>query len=623
LRVEGAPPIAADMAARTARYGEVAPLAFLGWHPVRREMLIARRAETSTQLYRLAAPAAVLQQLTDFPERVRGGSYQPVRGDFLVVGKDQGGDEAEQLLRLDVDTRTTIALTREDRRHARGPWSHAGDRLLVASLPLDRHGRSENVSTRLDLVDPLAGQAKTLANLPGGGWGSFAWSFDDTRIAAIQSLGNRLARVWLIDAASGEKKLLLPETVGGNPVSYSSVHFCRDGRGLLVVTDGGGEFRQLSYYDLEERRYLPITEKLGWDVDEVRVSHDGRLIAVVVNENGRGTLHLFDAATRGELPLPALPAGSVSELHWHKSLGELGFRIASARSPGEIFSFDPRTGRVESWSRTELAGLDASAYAEPEAIRWKSFDGVPVSGLLYRPPASFQGPRPVLINIHGGPESQSRPGFLGRLNYLVQEEGVALILPNVRGSTGFGRSFQTLDDGPNRQDAVKDIGALLDWIAAQPDLDAKRIMIRGGSYGGYMSLAAAVAYPERIVGSIDIVGIANFVTFLERTESYRRDLRRAEYGDERDPAMRAVFEKISPLSGAARIAKPLLVIQGKNDPRVPYTESEQIVARVRQNNVPVWYLLAEDEGHGFARRPNADFAFYAEVEFMRRYLLAR
>jgi dipeptidyl aminopeptidase/acylaminoacyl peptidase len=267
------------------------------------------------------------------------------------------------------------------------------------------------------------------------------------------------------------------------------------------------------------------------------------------------------------------------------------------------------------------AGLNPDKFPDPQTVRWTSFDGRSISGLLHQPPASFPGKRPVVVMIHGGPEGQATVGFMARYNYLVNELGVAVIQPNVRGSAGFGKTFIALDDGMKREDSVKDIGALLDWIATQPQLDAGRVLVMGGSYGGYMALASSVHYADRIAGAIDTVGISHFVTFLTRTESYRRDLRRVEYGDERDPAMRAFLERISPLSNAERIRKPLFVVQGKNDPRVPYTEAEQIVAKVRGNGTPVWYLRAENEGHGFARKENADYLFYASLVFMQNTLL--
>jgi dipeptidyl aminopeptidase/acylaminoacyl peptidase len=295
--------------------------------------------------------------------------------------------------------------------------------------------------------------------------------------------------------------------------------------------------------------------------------------------------------------------------------------MGGARSTSDVYSLEAGTGTVARWTEGELGGLMAAELSEPELIRWKSFDGLEITGFHYRAPAKFSGKRPVIINIHGGPEGQSRPTFVGRNNYFLNELGVSIIYPNVRGSTGFGKTFVGLDNGLKREDSVKDIGALLDWIATRPDLDPTRVMVTGGSYGGYMTLAVSTHYSARIRAAVDVVGISNFSTFLKNTESYRRDLRRAEYGDERDPKMSAFFDRMAPLNNAHKIAHPLFVVQGGNDPRVPLSEADQMVERVKQNGKPVWYLMAKDEGHGFAKKQNADFQFYATVMFVRRYLL--
>jgi dipeptidyl aminopeptidase/acylaminoacyl peptidase len=331
-------------------------------------------------------------------------------------------------------------------------------------------------------------------------------------------------------------------------------------------------------------------------------------------------LRLYAADTRRELPRPAVPIGTVKGVRFHDNSRLLAFNLDSAQSPGDVYALDTTTGKVERWTESSVEGLDPKGFQAPAPIEWKSFDGRSIGGFIVRPPRQFAGRRPVLIQIHGGPEAQARPGFIGRWNYYVNELGVAIIQPNVRGSTGYGKTFVALDNGARREDSVRDIGALLDWIATQPDLDAARVVVAGGSYGGYMSLAVATHYADRIAGTIDNVGVANFVTFLERTESYRRDLRRVEYGDERDPAMREFLTKISPVNNASKIKRPLFVAHGRNDPRVPYTEAEQIVETVKKNGVPVWYLLADNEGHGFARKENADFQFYAMVSFLETTL---
>ncbi|MEJ7640367.1 MAG: prolyl oligopeptidase family serine peptidase [Singulisphaera sp.] len=352
------------------------------------------------------------------------------------------------------------------------------------------------------------------------------------------------------------------------------------------------------------------------------LSDDGTTIILVANEDGVSRLHVLDAASGRERPAPRLPAGQVMGLEFRRGTLEFGFGLTSARSPLDVYSCDLASGKVERWTRSETGGLAPEAFAEPTPIRYSSFDGREIPAFVYRPDAKkFPGPRPVLIDIHGGPEGQFRPAFLGRKNYLIDELGIALVLPNVRGSSGYGKGYLKLDNGQLREDAVKDIGALLDRVAKLPDLDASRVGVVGGSYGGFMSLASLTHYSDRLKAGIDIVGISNIVTILENTQAYRRDLRRAEYGDERIPEMRSFLEKVSPLSSVEKIKVPLLVIQGKNDPRVPASESDQMVAAVRKGGGPVWYVVGKDEGHGFAKKANQDYAQYAEILFLKRHLL--
>jgi dipeptidyl aminopeptidase/acylaminoacyl peptidase len=328
----------------------------------------------------------------------------------------------------------------------------------------------------------------------------------------------------------------------------------------------------------------------------------------------------MNTSTKSEIPLPKLPTGVMGAARWHRNGQELGFAVRNSRGPGDCYSLDVRTGKVERWTFSESAAK-TEAFPEAELVRWKSFDGKMISGFLYRPPAKFAGKRPVLVDIHGGPEGQSQPVFLGRNNYLLNEMGIALIFPNVRGSTGYGKTFSLLDNGFKREDTYKDINALFDWIAAQPGLDSERIAVTGGSYGGHMTLAVSTFYSDRIRCSVDIVGMSNLVTFLEHTEAYRRDLRRVEYGDERDPKMREFLEKIAPMNNIDKIKKPLFVIAGKNDPRVPVSESQQIADALKKQGTPVWLLIAKDEGHGYRKETNQDFQFYAMVEFLQEYLL--
>jgi Dipeptidyl aminopeptidases/acylaminoacyl-peptidases len=370
--------------------------------------------------------------------------------------------------------------------------------------------------------------------------------------------------------------------------------------------------------DLASGARTVLTPDLNWGVESFDISPDGRTIAYVVNEAGRSTLRLLDARTRRALPAPALPPGIVSGIEFDAEGRNLGFTLNSATAPGDVYSWDTRSRRLTRWTQSETGGIPQATFVDPELITWRSFDGLEISGFLYRP--RTPGPHPVVVQIHGGPESQFRPGFSSTIQYWVNELGIAVIAPNVRGSSGYGRDFLALDNAEKREDSVRDIGALLDWIQAEPSLDQDRVIVYGGSYGGYMVLASMTHYNDRLAGGVNIVGISNFISFLENTSGYRRDLRRAEYGDERDPEMRAVFERISPLANIGAVTKPMFVIHGYNDPRVPVSEAEQVYAAVRANGGDAWLMIAMNEGHGFARRENQQAQREAETLFFRRVL---
>jgi dipeptidyl aminopeptidase/acylaminoacyl peptidase len=461
---------------------------------------------------------------------------------------------------------------------------------------------------------------RLLLEVKGGGWSAQDWSPDDRQLVVRQYVSINEAYLWLVDTASGEKSLLTPKR-GSDKVAYLDAEFSQDGKGLYVTTDKDSEFRRLVYLDLASRKHTPLSSHIEWDVSSLELSPDGKTLAFVTNEDGIGVLHLLDTATGEEKPVPELPVGLISGLEWHDNGTDLGFNLSMVRSPSDVYSLNVKTGQVERWTYSETSGLNTESLPLPKLIRWESFDGRMISGFLYRPPEKFTGKRPVIISIHGGPEGQSRPGFLGNWGYYLNELGIVMIEPNVRGSAGYGKTFLQLDNGFRREDSYKDIESLLDWVESQPDLDSDRIMVMGGSYGGFMTLAVATNYADRIRCAVERVGISNLATFLKNTKDYRRNLRRAEYGDERDPEMRAFMERIAPLNHADKITKPLFVIQGANDPRVPLSESDQIVGAAKKNQVPVWYLVAKDEGHGFRKKKNRDFQFYSTILFVEKFLL--
>lgn len=627
LVTQGIPPIPAGLVGQVARYTDFRGHSFADWHPTQREMVVSHRQAggNTNQLFRLRGPMAEPEQLTDSADPVTTASHEPREGKYLVFERSTGGSEADQLFRLDLSTRQATQISDASERHNLQGWLHRGSRLITASLPLDKTaqgGTRAKVTTTFRLMDPLDPQsARKVAELDGGGWFAGGVSADDRQLALTRYLSATESQVWLLDLASGQTTQILPAPGSTERATYFAGEFLPGNAGLFVISDRASEFRELMAYRFADRQLTRLSAHIPWDVSSMAASADGSLVAAQLNVDGRDELHLFDGKTLKEVPMPAVPPGSVGSAAFHRGLGELSFSLNSAKGPSQLYTLSPGAGHVEQWTRAHApAGVDMSSFSEQSIVRWKSFDGRAISGLMSLPPARFSGKRPVMILIHGGPEAQATVGFMGRYNYFINELGVAVIQPNVRGSSGFGKSFIALDDGMKREDSVKDIGALLDWVATQPQLDASRVVVSGGSYGGYMSLAVSTQYADRIAASIDVVGISNFVTFLQNTESYRRDLRRVEYGDERDPAMRAFLEKISPLTNASRITKPLFVVQGKNDPRVPYTEAEQIVAKARANNTPVWYLRAENEGHGFARKENADYQFYATILFLQNIL---
>jgi dipeptidyl aminopeptidase/acylaminoacyl peptidase len=615
LVVDGVPKISVTLAETAGRYTAYRSASLTDWHPTNREMLISTRFGDTAQLHLVKVPGGTRQQLTFFPDAVNGGKFHPKGGDYIVFTKDIGGGEWYQLYRYDVATGNVTLLTDGKSRNLLGPWSSGGHQ--IAYMSTRRTGRDTDLWV-LNPADPKSD--RLLVQLTGGGWQPLDWSPDDRRILLGEEISINESYLWLVNTATGEKTALTPRDTN-EKVSYGDAAFSKDAKGVYVTTDKDSEFHRLTYIDFATKQPKYLTTKIPWDVNAFDLTQDGRRIAFETNEEGLGILHVLDTATDKELPLPKLPVGVMNGLRWHKNSHDLGFALNNARGPGDAYSLDVNTGKLERWTSSESA-VKTEALPAAELVRWKSFDGKMISGFLYKPPAGkFAGKRPVMVVIHGGPEGQSQPNFLGRSNYFISEMGIALIYPNVRGSTGYGKSFSLLDNGFKREDTYKDINALFDWIATQPNLDAERVAVTGGSYGGHMTLAVSTFYSDRIRCSIDVVGMSNLVTFLEHTEAYRRDLRRVEYGDERDPKMREFMEQIAPMNNLPKIKKPMFVIAGKNDPRVPVTESEQIVAALKKQGTPVWYLMAKDEGHGFRKKPNQDFQFYASVEFLQEYLL--
>lgn len=618
LVIENIPAIPVSVDEQTRRYGDFRTAGLLDWHPSKHEMLIGTRFGDVPQVHWVKMPGGERRQMTFYPDRVLGAQFEP-KGRYFVFTKDVGGGEWYQFYRYNVESGDITLLTDGKSRNTDLVFAH--DDGHIAYVSTRRNNKDTDLYT-MDTADPKSDHM--LLQLEGGGWQPADWSHDGKQILVTEGISIQQSNVWLVDVSGGEKKQITAKQTPDALVSYENPRFSRDGRGVYMTTDLDSEFHRLAYFDLATMKPKFLTASIPWDVEEFDLSEDGKTIAFVTDENGIGKLYLMDTASGKYHPVSGLPVGVLTGAKIHRDGRIVAVGVASAKSPNDVYSVEVASGKVERWTESETGGLNAANFVEPQLVKWKTFDGKEISGFLYQPNAQkFPGKRPVIVNIHGGPEGQSRPGYLGRNNYFLDEMGIAIVYPNVRGSTGYGKTFSALDNGFHREDTYKDIGALLDYVGTQPALDASHIMITGGSYGGHMTWATTAYYNDKIRCSLPIVGMSNLVTFLEHTEAYRRDLRRVEYGDERDPQMRAFLEKIAPMNHLDAMHKPIFAVVGKNDPRVPWSESRQILDKLNAQGTPTWFLMANDEGHGYAKKKNQDFLFDAEVMFVNNCLLEK
>jgi protease II len=622
LRLQNIPITPPAVRERLTQYSNTRSAGFQGFTP-QGGILIATRFGETAQIHAVRQPMGARSQLTFYSEPVSGAIVRPrSSGNFLFV-KDQGGDEFYQGYLFARATGRASQLTEPGTRNDGFIFSRNGQQLAWTVSRKDSNQR------QIVIANPDQANSRKVIFSGSGAWGVLDISPDGQQLLLGEYISATQSKRAILNINNGQLTPLSPQL----QVSYDGGEFAADGRSIYLLTDEGSEFTYGIRIDLATGNRTRITPKQSWDVEGISVAPNDKSIAYQVNEDGISKLYTQSIGkiyTRpnveprrlvrivyGEPGLVPLPIGIVGGIAWHPDSTRLGFSLSTAKAPGDAFTLDLRDRKLTRWTESEIGGLNPTSFVEPNLIRYPTFDQPrTIPAFLYKP--QKRGPHPVIINIHGGPEAQSRPGFSSTTQYWVNELGAAVIVPNVRGSSGYGKTYLDLDNGFKREDAVRDIGALLDWIATQPDLDKNRVVVYGGSYGGYMVLASLTNYSDRLAGGIDIVGISNFTTFLQNTQSYRRDLRRVEYGDERDPAMRAFQEKISPLNNAAKISKPLFVIQGANDPRVPQSEAEQIVAKVRGNGSPVWYMLALDEGHGFAKKSNRDAQREAEALFFQQ-----
>lgn len=615
-------PAASDALGEALRpYRNMRPAIFHGWLADDSGVLVSLRFGDVPQLAKVTQPSGMRTQLTFYAEPILQAWVSPSREvNGAIFVKDRGGDEYYQLHFIDFGSGRSRLLSDGQSRNLDLVFARDGKQFAYSSTR--RNGRDTDV-----WIGNLGNdEPHRIAFEQGGSWKPLDFSPDASKLLVQERRISRVdARLHVLDLASGA---LTRIEIGREPSLEADARFDNDGRHLLVATDALGEFVDVVRFDLETGVVAPLHAPQTWEVDAMDLSIDGRHLALMRNVDGSSEISVLDRQdSMKEVSSIKFDQGVARSPRFNHAGTEIAFDVSGAQIPGDVFSRSLNSGLLTRWTQGETGGMDANGFITPKTIRFGSFDNDPamlnlprqIPAFVYTPPGS--GPFPVLIMIHGGPEAQARPAFNEFIQFLVRERGVAVVVPNVRGSSGYGKTYMALDNGRKREDAVKDIGALIGYLGTQPQYDTRRIGVYGGSYGGYMVLASMVHYADQLRAGVNIVGISNFVSFLQNTNPYRVDLRRPEYGDERDPEMREFLHGISPLTQVEKIRKPLFVIQGANDPRVPRSEAEQIVQAVRANGRDAWYLLALDEGHGFRKKSNLDRMTDAVVQFLDQHLL--
>ena len=537
--------------------------------------------------------------LTLYDDRVMRVVAAPT-GSWAVVGMDAGGNEREQLFGVSLTTRRTVALTDDARGSINTFGGFFGDGVRFAFGSNRRNGRDFDIY--LGWVDGRE-PARLLLEREGT-WRVAAVSPHDDALLLVHSRSNMIHVLHRLDLATGELSQLTPDP----PARWLSPVWAGDR--LLAVTDWGSDFLRLVSIDGEHPP--EVLRERDWDVEAVAASRDGQLAAYTVDAAGFSELHLLDLATGRDWEPDGIPPGVMGQMVFSPDGLWLAVDHMGAQHTLNVWlvaTGDPAPARPV--THASMAGFRAEDMRVPELVQCPSFDGRMVPAWYYRPAGG--GPHPVVVSVHGGPESQERPGFNPIYQYLLAE-GIGVLAPNVRGSTGYGKAYTALDNGRARLDTVKDLEAVAAWLRTQRDAEGDRLAVYGGSYGGYMVLMAVTHLPSVFQAAVDIVGMANLETFLENTGPWRRALREAEYGSLDD---RVLLRELSPIHLADRIETPLMVIHGANDPRVPLGEAEQIVEAVRARGRAVTYMVFPDEGHGVVKLSNRRVLYPAIVEFLR------
>ena len=575
------------------------------------------------QVWSLDAPLSWPTQRTFFEETVSFVDSSPERPE-AVFGMDEGGNERTQLYRLNYESGEIVDLTRRPAaKHRWGGWDGEGDRFAFASNRRDESVFDVYVQERASEPADDAGDGSDTPGDPpdpelvyeGDGWLSVAgWSPSDDRLIVHEAHASFDHDLYALDIESGE---LTHHTPHDGDVRYGSPQWGPDGDAIYLVTDRDSDTLRLERLDLATGEFTVVDSGGEWNVDGVALHEESRRLVYSRNVDGYTELSVGELVAPDridELPAPDLPDGVAGGVSFGPDGDRFAVTAVGSTHNANVHVVETTTGETERWTAAATAGIPPETFIERELVRYPTFDQREIPAYLSVPETEPpEAGYPVVVDIHGGPESQRRPSFSSVTQYLLNS-GYAVFEPNVRGSSGYGKAYAALDDVRKRMDSVTDLRAGVEWLHDHPEIDPDRVVAMGGSYGGFMVLAALTEFPELWAAGVDVVGIANFVTFLENTGDWRRELREAEYGSLADD--REFLKSISPANRIDRIQSPLFVLHGANDPRVPVDEAEQIAERARDQDVPVRKLVFDDEGHGISKLENRIEAYRAIVEFL-------
>jgi dipeptidyl aminopeptidase/acylaminoacyl peptidase len=606
LVFDGIPPLDASLASRVESYGEWRQATFLDWLPDG-SMLVATRFGVDEQVHRIAAPLGMREQLTFGDGSVLEARAPQSGAGFVFVRRTAGYPQLFDY----AGPGAARQITQGNYQHGSPVWSHDGKR--VAFYGTDRTGVNDDIYV---VNIPVATRPQLVVAGATGSWLPLDWSQDDSKLLLLNAVSPQKSALYVANVATGA---LTPVAIPDSHIIAAS--FAPDGVGFYLISDAQSDFEQVLYTNPITKVTRRVSADEPWDVEEFAVSAGGHYVAYVMNEDGQSRLTVLDTLRNLEFKLPGLQDGRIDGIRFDDTGQKLAFSYESARSPRDVYVYDVAQGTLQRWTQSEIGPIDPANLATAQLIHYPTWDRFglsrrTLSAYVYLPRGP--SPCPVLIALPGGDglHSQSRPGWKPFIQFVVNDLGYAVIAPNVRGSSGYGKAFRALDGGKLRDDAVRDVGALLVWMGLQPGLDSHRVAVMGRGYGGFLALASLATYGDHLQGAIDVAGIANLVDFVGHSPASERAQRVAEFGDIQDTDMRAFLDRISPLDNVALIRHPVLIVQGLDAPGSRAADSQQLVWRLRSEGDQAWYLSASDAGNAFTTPADQEAYLDTAAQFL-------